>query len=201
MIVIDIETSGTDPHKHSILSIGAVDFSDPKRQFYQECRIEEGKEYEEEALKVNGFKKGELNDSSKKSLEMILNEFVEWIKPIEDKTVGGHNVHFDVGFLNYSFKRYNINFSFGHRTVDTHSLVYASVLSRDLKIPLKDGKTAIDSDYVSTYTGLPPEPKPHNALNGAKIEAESLSRLIFGRNLLDEYRKYEIPRYLLRDDR
>ena len=168
MIVIDIETSGTSPYKNSILSIGAVDFSNPERQFYQECQIEKDKEYSEEALNVNGFKKEELNDPKKNSLEKVLNEFIEWIKPVEDKTIGGHNVNFDAGFLNYSFKRYNIDFSFGHRVLDTPSLVYASILSRGLKIPLKNEKTDINSDYVFNYVGLPTEPKPHNALNGAK---------------------------------
>jgi len=39
MIVADIEATGLDPRKHSILSIGAVDFEHPERQFYGECRI------------------------------------------------------------------------------------------------------------------------------------------------------------------
>ncbi len=196
MIVIDVETSGTNPYKHSILSIGAVDFFNPERQFYQECQIEKDKEYTEEALNVNGFKKEDLNDPKKKTLEKVLNEFIEWMKPVEDKTIGGHNVNFDAGFLNYSFKRYNIDFSFGHRVLDTHSLVYASMLSRNLKIPLKNEKTDINSDYVFNYVGLPSEPKPHNALNGAKMEAEALSRLIFGKKLLNEYDSYHVPAYL-----
>ncbi|MGC8533344.1 MAG: exonuclease domain-containing protein [Candidatus Parvarchaeum sp.] len=196
MIVIDVETSGTDPYKNSILSIGAIDFSNPERQFYEECQIEKDKEYTEEALNVNGFKKEELTSPKKKTLENVLNEFFEWMKPLEDKTIGGHNVNFDAGFLNYSFKRYNINFSFGHRVLDTHSLVYASLLSRGLKIPLKNEKTNINSDYVFNYVGLPSEPKPHNALNGAKMEAEAISRLIFGRKLLNEYYNYDVPAYL-----
>ena len=198
MIVVDIETSGTSPYKHSILSIGAVDFSNPERQFYQECQIEKDKEYTEEALNVNGFKKEELTDPKKKTLESVLNEFMKWIEPVADKTIGGHNVNFDAGFLNYSFKRYNINFSFGHRVIDTHSLVYASILSRGLNVPIKNDKTDINSDYVFNYVGLPAEPKPHNALNGAKMEAEALSRLIFGRKLLKDYTDYEVPAYLPR---
>lgn len=196
MIVVDIETSGTSPYKHSILSIGAVDFSNPERQFYQECQIEKDKEYTEEALNVNGFKKEELTDPKKKTLESVLNEFIVWIQPVKDKTIGGHNVNFDANFLNYSFKKYNINFSFGHRVIDTHSLVYASLLSRHIDPPTKNEKTDINSDYVFNYAGLPPEPKPHNALNGAKMEAEALSRLILGRKLLDQYKNYEIPAYL-----
>ena len=39
MIVIDIEASGTEWAKHSILSIGALDFEHPENRFYEECRI------------------------------------------------------------------------------------------------------------------------------------------------------------------
>ena len=196
MIVIDIETSGTNPYKHSILSIGAVDFSRPERTFYGECRIEDNSEFTEEALNVNGFKINELRDPKKKRLEEILNEFIDWMKPIADKTIAGHNVSFDADFLNYSFKKYKINFSFGHRVIDTHSLVYCSMLSKGAEVPLKNERTDINSDYVFSYVGLPAEPKPHNALNGAKMEAEALSRLIFKKGLLDEYKQYKLPEYL-----
>lgn len=39
MIIIDIEASGTEYEKHSIVSIGALDFDFPKNRFYAECRI------------------------------------------------------------------------------------------------------------------------------------------------------------------
>jgi DNA polymerase III epsilon subunit-like protein len=44
MIVIDIEASGTDYKKHSIVAIGALDFDNPEHRFYQECRIWEAKD-------------------------------------------------------------------------------------------------------------------------------------------------------------
>jgi DNA polymerase III epsilon subunit-like protein len=34
MIALDLEASGTEPHIHSIVSIGAIDLNDPTRQFY-----------------------------------------------------------------------------------------------------------------------------------------------------------------------
>ena len=39
MIVIDIEGSGVEYAKHSIVSIGALDFDNPTNRFYGECRI------------------------------------------------------------------------------------------------------------------------------------------------------------------
>lgn len=198
MIVVDIETSGTNPYKHSILSVGAVDFSNPERQFYEECRIEKDKEFTDEALDVNGFKKESLSDPKKKGLDEMLSEFIGWLQPVKDKTIAGHNVNFDADFLNYSFKKYGMNFSFGHRVVDTHSLVYSAMLSRGLKVPLKNEKTGITSDCVFDYVGLPPEPKPHNALNGARMEAEALHRIIYGKPLFDCFKAHALPGYLVK---
>ena len=48
MIIIDVETTGLDPKKYSIVSIGAVDFKKPMRTFYEECRIWDGAEVSEE---------------------------------------------------------------------------------------------------------------------------------------------------------
>ena len=44
MLILDIEASGTEYHKHSIVSIGAVDFEDPTKRFYGECKIWEAKD-------------------------------------------------------------------------------------------------------------------------------------------------------------
>lgn len=44
MIVLDIEASGTEYEKHSIVSIGAFDFRNPANRFYEECRIWEVKD-------------------------------------------------------------------------------------------------------------------------------------------------------------
>jgi len=57
MIMVDVETTGVDAKKNSIISIGAVDFSNPQNQFYKECRIWEGAEITQQALYINGFTK------------------------------------------------------------------------------------------------------------------------------------------------
>jgi DNA polymerase III epsilon subunit-like protein len=206
MIIIDIETSGINPIKNSILSIGAVDFSNSQNQFYGECRWEGG-EIDPRALNVNGFTLENITSSKKKNLKEILLDFQTWMDPIEDQTFGGHNLGaFDIPFLINSLKRKNLlqyfNFNgenpkFGKRTVDLHSEVYSSHLKRGIEIPLKHKMSYLNSTNALVYTGLPKEPMPHNALTGAKMEAEALSRLICGKNLLEEYKKYEIPKYLL----
>lgn len=51
MLILDIEASGTNYQKHSIVSIGAVDMDDPTKRFYEECQIWE-------AAEVRGTSKG-----------------------------------------------------------------------------------------------------------------------------------------------
>jgi DNA polymerase III epsilon subunit-like protein len=198
MIVIDLEMSGIYPDKHSILSIGAVDFSNPKNQFYMECRLRENASYMKEALAVNGFKPKQIRDKAKPSLKHMLLEFIKWADGIKDKTIAGHNVQFDMMFLKHSFRLYHIKYSIGNKCVDTHALTYAHCHGQGIPIPLKYGRSNITSEFVASYCGLPKEPSPHNGLNGARIEAEELSRLIHGKSLLKEYKRFKIPKYLIK---
>ena len=105
MIVVDVETTGIYPEKNSIVSIGALDFSNPQNQFYKECRIWEGAEISDKALEINGFTKNEITSLDKSSLEETVFKFIEWTKNIEDQTLAGHNVWFDALFLRDALNR------------------------------------------------------------------------------------------------
>ncbi len=195
MIVVDVETTGIYSKENSIVSIGAVDFLNPKNQFYEECKIWEGAEITDEALGVNGFTREEITNPDKQSLEDVVKKFINWTEGIEDKTLAGENPSFDRDFLMESAKRYGVEWPLGHRTIDLHSLSYENHLRRGLVLPMKNNRTDLNSNKTLVYVGLPEEPNPHNALTGAKMEAEAFSRLIYGKNLLEEYNGFEIPDY------
>jgi DNA polymerase III epsilon subunit-like protein len=197
MIVLDIETTGLNPFKHSILEIGALDFNNPSNQFYQKCRIFEGAEIDLMALKVNGYDDSQLIDSDRMGLEELVVNFIEWIGKIDDRTIAGHNVDFDTNFLNQTLQKFNIKYNFGWRKVDQHSLIYAHYLKSNKKVPLKNNVSNLNGDKIMFYVGLPEEHKPHTGINGAKFEAEALSRLIFGKGLLDDFKEFAIPKHLL----
>lgn len=193
MIVIDVEATGVDPNKHSIVSIGAIEFENPENQFYVECRPWEGADISDEAMEVNGFTVEQIY-SFKKSLKEGLQEFSEWASRLEDHTFAGQNVGvFDFHFLMSSFHRYHLNWNFPHRTIDTHTLAYMHMVKRGITPPIKKKRTAINSEMVQEYTGTPEEPTPHNALNGAKVAAEAISRLLYDRPLLLEFKDSPIP--------
>jgi len=201
MIIIDCETTGVDPKISSMVSLGAVDFHNPSNIFYQECRIWQGAEVDQEALDVNGFTSEQVTDPQKQSVEQLAKNFLDWISSVKDHTMSGHNVWFDMGFLRDSIERakikgYELRTRFASRNIDLHSETYTNHLKRGIPIPLKNNRTNITSDYAFQYVGLPSEPKPHLALTGAKMEAEALSRLIYGKNLLPEFEKYPIPSFL-----
>ncbi len=196
MLVIDVETTGLDPNKYSLLSIGAIDFENPERQFYGECKMWEGALISEDSLEINNFTEEDTQDPKKKSLESLMHEFKEWIDESDKVTLAGQNPSFDRDFLNNSFWRAGIDFKFAARNVDLHSVAYYDHIKRGITIPCKNKHSDLSLDIVAQYTGLDSEPKPHNALNGAKLEAEAFSRIMLGKKLLPEFDEFEIPKYL-----
>ncbi len=204
MIVVDVETTGNDPKKHSIVSIGAVDFNNPENCFYEECRAWDGAEiwhgdenYPLSIFDINGFTEEQIRDPNKKSPGEIISLFISWTDNCKEKTLAGHNTFFDIDFLKDSAMRYGIKWSFGVRNVDLHSLGYTHHMRKGFDIPIRKNRTDLTTDKIFNYVGLPEEPKPHNALVGAKMEAEAISRLVYGKPLLKEFEKYAVPEYLL----
>lgn len=197
MIILDVETTGLDSKRHSIASIGAVDFLSPLQTFYQECRIPEGAEIDQRALEINGFDEASLRSADKPSLEEVIFSFRAWYLCRDQRTLAGENPSFDRDFVSEAAKRYGITLFVGHRTIDLHTLCYAHHLRRGLVPPHKDGRTNMNTDSIFVYVGLPPEPKPHHALVGAVMETEAFSRLIYGKPLLADFQDNSLPAYLL----
>ena len=155
------------------------------------------------ALKVNGFTEEQVRFTNNYSLKESIGNFIKWSETCKEKTLAGHNVVFDVSFLKDSAYRSEIEWPLFlgrpgvDRSVDLHSLCYSHYLKRKLTTPIKNTRSDINIDKVLNYVGLPNEPRPHNALRGTKFEAESFSRLIYGKGLLKEFQEYKIPKYLL----
>jgi DNA polymerase III epsilon subunit-like protein len=196
MIVLDIEASGTNYEKHSIVSLGAIDFSDPARQIYEECRIWDGAHIEDEAMAVNGFTEEEIADPGKQSEADLTHKFLAFALACPERTLAGQNVSFDRDFLKAAAHRAgHTDWPFAHRTIDTHTLCYMHMVKRGIEPPTDPVKkhSKLNLDAVLNYCGIPEEPKPHNALTGAKCHAEVISRLLYDKKLLPDFEQHEIP--------
>lgn len=194
MLVVDVEASGTEAHKHSIVSVGALDFANPKNRFYEECHIWDGAHVMDEALAVNGFTREQITDKRKQSEADLAHSFLRWSEGVSEHTLAGQNVSFDRDFLKYAAERAgHTDWPFAYRTIDTHTLCYMHMIGRGIAPPVKHRRSALDLDAVMNYCGIPEEPNPHNALTGALSHTEVIARLLYDRKLLSEFVEFEIP--------
>lgn len=193
MLVVDVETTGLNPYRNGILSIGAVNFKYPENYYYAEGRPQASVVLEKRALEINGFTEEELRALPKPMIEVMV-EFYEWINQQPKDTpliIGGHNVGFDIWFLRAEHERCGLKNSivpFKYRGMDLHSTAMAHyALKKGFMYP-----GDMPADYIQEKLGLPIEPSPHNALNGAVFEAECFSRLLFNRILFTDFEQYPV---------
>ena len=195
MIILDVEASGTEPTLHSIVSIGALNLTDPGNRFYRECKMWEGADIMDGALEVNGFTQAEVTDPTKPSEADIVAEFLEWSEQFADRTLAGQNPSFDRDMVRAAAARAHLNFNLAYRTIDSHTLCYMHIVKAEGVPPIdtEHRHSSLNLDAILNYCGIPEEPKPHNALTGALCHAEVISRLLYDRKLLPEFEQYEVP--------
>lgn len=195
MLIVDVEGTGTDYQKHSLVSIGAFDFDHPEHRFYEECRIFDGAHIDEDALSVNGFSKSEITDPAKQTEAKLVRSFLEWSQHVGDRTLAGQNVSYDRDMLRAAAGRAGLSWDIAHRTIDVHTLCFMHMVQSGVPPPIdaQHRRSALNLDAVLAYCGIPEEPKPHNALTGALCHGETISRLLYGKNLLPEFEQYPIP--------
>jgi DNA polymerase III epsilon subunit-like protein len=196
MLVLDCEMTGLDPEKHSIVSIGAIDFDRPTRQMYEECRAWDGAKIDAAALAVNGFTHEQVIDKSKQTEGDLVHHLITFAEGMADTTISGQNVFTDLYFLRAAAIRAgHTAWPFAHRVIDIHSLCFEHMIAHGIQPPIDKIKhhSALNLDAILNYCGVPEEPRPHNALTGAKCNAEVIARLLYGRKLLSEFAEFEIP--------
>lgn len=195
MIILDVEASGTEFAKHSIVSLGALDFDNPENRLYLECRVWPGAHVMEDALKVNGFTEAEINDPTKMTEGELVTQFLEWTFSMTDRTLVGQNVSFDRNFLKAASERTHLQFDLPYRTLDTHTMCWMHMVKRGLTVEIdpEHRRSTLDLDAILNYCGIESEPEPHNALTGALCHAEVTARLLSNKKLLPEFTEFEIP--------
>ncbi len=123
MLVVDVEASGLDYEKCSIISVGAIDLDNPTQQLYEECRIWDGAREEEGATAVHGMSHEQLTDPHKQTEADLVHKFKAFAEAVNDRTLAGQNVSFDRDFLQAAARRAgHTEWPFAHRTIDTHTL-------------------------------------------------------------------------------
>lgn len=167
MIIFDVETSGllSEP-KTGVVGIGAI-MTPSMDEFYAEPRLADNLIAQPKALEINGFTEDQLRSKDRPPMEEVLADYVKWAKKAPDMIHCGWNGAFDFAFMQLEFARNEIEWPFGYRLCDLHTMAYTFFRIRDNWTPMHDGYSTVGLNYTLKKLGLPPEPDPHNALTGA----------------------------------
>ena len=175
VIVLDTETGGLDPLVHSILSAGLVSADGVHKMeiFIKEPEITSNPR----SMAVNGL---DLDEIRAKGLEpaaacKALDDFVEKVSGGDRVMTVGHNIAFDIAFLRrlYRLADRELPQYFSHRTVDTHTLMWALVAQGKLPSNIRG------SDSAFSYFDVAPPPETrHTALADAEATRLLLGKLL-----------------------
>ena len=177
ILFIDTETGGIDPAKNSLLSLALVVWKEAEIKASMEILINDGiLDVTAKALEINGI---DLEDHKKKAVApaVALQQFDGFLKqhfPEGEKIVlGGHNITFDVNFLNAFLTKNGYSFQqrFSHRFVDTATILFYLYLTGKIK------KKIVSSQDAFEYFGITVDGR-HTALGDVLATAQFFSRLI-----------------------
>lgn len=171
LVIVDVETTWVKAEESSIVSIGAVNAADHTQVFYGLCRIWAGAEVDQKALKVNGMSYDDITNPDRQTETELIREFIMWLP--DNPIMIAHNASFDRDFVAAAAKRAGGVSPFGIRTIDIHSIVAVHLLQKGKELPKR-----LSLDMCLKEMGLPPEPKPHNALVGARCEAQLFDMIV-----------------------
>jgi DNA polymerase III epsilon subunit-like protein len=194
VLVVDLETTALDERRGSILQIGACwlmsEPEDPELQEFEiDCRAYDGAEIDVEALEVNGCSEARVWNPSLPTESEAIELFLAWLWKCcgvgSTIILAGLNPSFDLRWLNAARKRAGEagKSPFPHRTIDLHTLAISYAIAAEKEIPAKGFVT----DDIYRLLDLPPEPRPHVAIQGARAESEALRILLGLPNMFDTY--------------
>ena len=172
IMYIDLETTGLDPNKHSIIQLAAVYRNN---WFHKKCPHDPNLEIDDNALKINGYRP----DAERKGWSWVLNQtemlkkFMFWLNELrsnDDVILCGCNVGFDYNFLNASIERYKIDADIlRFRVLDVHQIAYFFNIIKNKK-------------QMSAYSlykdmGIEEERIPHTAISGVEKAINIFNKL------------------------
>lgn len=167
----DLETSGDIPGVHEILEIGLVVF-DPqtfeiKDKWESKVKPEHIETAVQAALDYNGYNKKDWENS------VLLSEAMKtYAEKTQNCIFCSYNVSFDWGFINEACFRVGMQNPMStfenHDRLDLLSIAWDRGLKHEPSFSL---------NTACKLFGVPPEPKPHSALNGAMTAYELFKKL------------------------
>lgn len=171
LLVLDTETGGLDPLESSLLEIAAL-ATDERGEVVDsfEVRVKPSLAVSADAARVNGY----TAEAWRFAMEPAdgLRAFVEWLAPHSDRLLVGHNIGFDVRFIEQEGLREGVDPGLmWRRRVDTSKVFDAAKLGVKVK---REGGFARLTD-IARALGVPTDGS-HGARRDCEILLECLRR-------------------------
>ncbi len=161
IVVFDCETTGLDPQKDHIVSIGAVKIKGDKILTDQALHIyvQQKKGIAHESIKIHQIRNCDLQDAV--AIEEAIESFLHFIG---NRTLAGYYLEFDVAMINkYTKKMFGITLP--NKQEEVSALYYDKKIST-----IPQGNIDLRFDTIVANLALP-RLKAHDALNDAIMTA------------------------------
>lgn len=153
-VVLDIETTGLSPLYSEIINIGAIRFRNnlPVEQF--DVLVKPFSSIPREIIALTGITNEMVRQAP--PIKEVLPKLIEFLG---EDIILGHNVRFDLGFINNAMLKYGFD-NFITTYVDTMQIARRFRKHNSLENLVRD---YVNSNYVEQHTGL------DDALNTARV--------------------------------
>ena len=160
-IVFDTETTGLDPKKDEILSIGAVKIKDNKILKSQtfEVFLQNSKEISSKSIKIHGIRPFDLKDA-KTTKEGI----VEFLNFVGSRPLVGYYLEFDVSMVN-KYTKEMLGITLPNKMIEVSEIYFDKTISL-----IPQGNIDLRFDTILKNCGIP-NMGVHNAVNDAIMTA------------------------------
>lgn len=176
--ITDLETTGLDFLVHEIIEIGLLVVESSSFEVVDRLDVRVKPEHIEtatkEAMEVNGY-----NESDWKTAVPLKEAMIEYSRKTPKAVFLAHNVTFDWSFTNEAFRKTGVKNLMDYHRLDLYTIAW--ILLKNTKVE------GFNLNKIANFLGVPQEPMPHRAINGATTAFEVLKKLdSFQRRLRNE---------------
>jgi DNA polymerase III epsilon subunit-like protein len=183
LVILDVETSGLNKKKHSILRVTAKRLSDGEK-FDAWVKPEPGSFGDKRSLSKTGIDAEKLKTEGEE-LPSVLRKLSKFLSNSGPHILAGCNVSFDVDFIEEGCRKYGIRPPFGGKRVDLQTVAFVYHECGNIQLPADGGGVDLSFNSIAKACGISRGEKASREPTDTEIVHQCLekcSRITFGKS-------------------